>query len=172
MNRTVYVAIGSNIDPEQSIHNTLNILQNTFGQINLSSVYQTKPVGFIGHDFLNILVCFKTDDCPESLTTKLKSIERQVGGHKPDRCYTSRRCDLDLILYGDLIVFNKTLELPHGDIIKFPFVLAGLVELAPDMPHPLLKQSFKTLWTHYHPSYKSISRVNLSELSLGIESEC
>ena len=60
---------------------------------------------------------------------------------------SSRVIDLDLILYGDLVVHDSELEIPSSDIEKYKFVLEPLAEIAPDKFHPTLKKSYKQLYT-------------------------
>ena len=140
----VFISIGSNIDPLKNI-DKVKILLNDLFECTFSGLYETVAEGFEGDDFVNCVVGFKTDITPTKLNENLKDIEKNMGRTDRQKGMSNRIIDLDLILYGDLVLNNKNLSLPSDDIEKYSFILEPLVEIAGDIKHPVSKQSFKSL---------------------------
>jgi len=114
----------------------------------VSSLYETEPIddgAAPGPEwFLNGVAQIETDITPRSLLEVCREIERALG-RDPDHRKGPRTLDLDLLLYDDLVLTEPTLTVPHPRLHLRRFVLAPLVELAPDRRHPLLGQSFREL---------------------------
>ena len=140
----VFISIGSNIDPLKNI-DKVKILLNDLFECTFSGLYETVAEGFEGDDFVNCVVGFKTDITPTKLNENLKDIEKNMGRTDRQKGMSNRIIDLDLILYGDLVLNDKNLSLPSDDIDKYSFVLEPLAEIAGDIRHPVSKQSFKSL---------------------------
>ena len=140
----VFISIGSNIDPLKNI-DKVKILLNDLFECTFSGLYETAAEGFEGDDFVNCVVGFKTDISPIKLNENLKDIEKNMGRTDRQKGMSNRIIDLDLILYGDLVLNDKNLSLPSDDIEKYSFILEPLVEIAGDIKHPVSKQSFKSL---------------------------
>ncbi len=130
----VYVGVGSNIDPEANLHRAIQSLSAEFGDVDCSNVYRSPALGFSGPDFLNLVLRFSTDATPMAIEEALSRIER-AGGRSDLSRSGSRTLDLDLLLYAARVA--ATDRLPREDILRYPFVLAPLNDLAPDLPHPL-----------------------------------
>lgn len=113
--------------------------------VTYSSVYRTPAEGFVGEDFFNSVCKFETDKDPYEIRSLLKQIEKNMGRTKEQKGMSSRVIDLDLILYGDLIINDQELELPSLDIEKYKFVLEPLSEIAPTLIHPVLDKSYLDL---------------------------
>ena len=140
----VFISIGSNIDPLKNI-DKVKILLNDLFECTFSGLYETVAEGFEGDDFVNCVVGFKTDITPTKLNENLKDIEKNMGRTDRQKGMSNRIIDLDLILYGDLVLNDNNLSLPSDDIEKYSFILEPLVEIAGDIKHPVSKQSFKSL---------------------------
>ena len=113
--------------------------------VTYSSIYRTPAEGFVGEDFFNSVCKFETDKDPYEIRSLLKQIEKNMGRTKEQKGMSSRVIDLDLILYGDLIINDEELELPSLDIEKYKFVLEPLSEIAPTFIHPVLDKSYLDL---------------------------
>lgn len=141
-----YVSVGSNIDKEANIRSALVSLQQEFGKLLVSNVYENPAVGFEGEDFHNLVIGFDTDRLPADVAQVLRGIEQQHGRARTEARFASRTLDLDLLLYGDLVMNHGGVKLPRDEITRYAFVLGPLVELAGDMIHPQLGMPLKELW--------------------------
>lgn len=145
----VYVSIGSNIDKEKNILSSVKALQEHFGELDISNVYQTKAVGFEGDDFHNLVVGFDTDESPLEISKVLKKIEADHDRTRGKEKFESRTLDLDQLLYGDLVMQMEGVNIPHPDILRYNFVLKPLIELAGDVEHPEEEKATNELWNEY-----------------------
>ena len=75
----VFLSIGSNVDPEENLQFACRELKKTFGNIQLSSVYRNKPIGFVGNDFLNMVVKVKSTYSPNEILDCLRGLEARTG---------------------------------------------------------------------------------------------
>lgn len=143
--QTIFVSIGSNIDAESNILLVKEHLNLLF-EVTYSGIYQTPAEGFTGGDFLNSVCKFKSDKKPNEIRRTLKSIEEKMGRTTSQKGMSNRVIDLDLILYGDMLINEDGLETPSSDIENYKFVLEPLAEIAPDYIHPTLKKTYKELF--------------------------
>lgn len=102
-----------------------------------SSFYRSAPVDAAGPDYLNAVAALDTTLEPEALLQALHAIEAQQGRDRPYH-HAPRTLDLDLLLHGDRRIESRTLTVPHPRLHLRAFVLAPLLELAPDLVHPQL----------------------------------
>ncbi|MDX1561937.1 MAG: 2-amino-4-hydroxy-6-hydroxymethyldihydropteridine diphosphokinase [Gammaproteobacteria bacterium] len=130
----VYVGCGSNVEPESNLRWALATLEQRLGPVDRSAVYRSPAFGFDGPDFLNLVVRFPSDAGPDAVEAVLSSLENERGRNVGDRT-RSRTLDLDLLLYGCRVDASR--RLPRADVLRYPFVLAPLVDLAPELVHPL-----------------------------------
>ena len=144
----VYIGFGSNIgDRLVHIQNAIHALSKTEGITlqKISSVYKTDPVGYEAQaHFLNGVAAIQTDLPPLSLLHVLKDIETAIGRKHRIR-WGPREIDLDILLYGDLCLQTEKLVIPHPEMHLRRFVLAPLAEIAPDLVHPVLKETIQVL---------------------------
>ena len=143
--QTIFVSIGSNIDAESNMLLVKEHLNLLF-EVTYSGTYQTPAEGFTGEDFLNSVCKFKSDKKPNEIRRTLKSIEEKMGRTISQKGMSNRVIDLDLILYGDMLINEDGLEIPSSDIENYKFVLEPLAEIAPDYIHPMLKKTYKELF--------------------------
>ena len=144
-NNIVYLALGSNIEPEKNVKLALKELEKIGRVISISKFIKTKPEGYLNQaDFLNGAVKFKTQLMPENLLKELKHIEKFLKRNTPFR-NGPRTIDIDIIFYGNLILKTNNLIIPHPRADKRFFVLKPLSEIAPNKIHPILKKQVKTL---------------------------
>jgi len=133
----IYLGLGSNIDARNNLRLAVRELQRRFGELELSPVYQSPPLGFEGDDFLNAVAGLDTDLPPEEVLRQLEEIHVIAGRQRDTQKLVSRTLDIDLLLYGQLVVDTPGLRLPRSDVLEYGFVLRPLAELAPDTVHPV-----------------------------------
>jgi 2-amino-4-hydroxy-6-hydroxymethyldihydropteridine diphosphokinase len=142
----VYLSLGSNIgDRSGNLHAAIDRLR-AFGKVvAVSSFYETEPVEFTAQAwFLNCAVRLDSEKTPEQLLAGLLDIERQLGRRR-GRDKGSRIIDLDILLFGSLIVKEQGLTIPHPAMHERRFVLEPLAEIAPDVRQPVLKRTIREL---------------------------
>ncbi len=144
-----YISIGSNIDKDLHIPASLDALESAFGKLSISSVYESEPVGFTGDIFYNLVVGFESELEVKAVAKQLRQIELDNGRTRDCQKFSARTLDLDLILYGDLIVNDGRLQIPRDEIEHYAFVLEPLAEIAPDLKHPISSHSFAELWVQF-----------------------
>lgn len=110
-----------------------------------SRVYATQPVGpQAGHPFQNFCALLDTELAPHDLLDLLQQIEVDAGRTRTVR-WGPRPLDIDLLTYGDLVLTDFRLTIPHPGLVYRRFVLDPLVEIAPDLVHPVLGRSIREL---------------------------
>ena len=146
-----FLGLGSNLGDKQSnLQKAIADIAERIGILSaMSSMYETKPWGFSSHHtFLNQVVCVDTILTPEEILKESKAIEKGIGRlKKTGNRYEDRLIDIDILFYGNLILNTEELTLPHPLLHERAFVLKGLNELAPELVHPVLKQSVSTLYS-------------------------
>ena len=134
---TAYIGLGSNLGDR------LGHLQAAVKALSarglepsaLSSVYESDALGPPQPDYLNAVVSVSTSSTPRELLEALKAIEAELGRHHAER-WGPREIDLDLLLYGDEMLEEDGLTVPHPEMTKRSFVLLPLLEIAPDLDLP------------------------------------
>ena len=143
-----YLSIGSNIgDRFKNIQTALDIIHTKIASfISISAVYETKAVGFKGDNFFNICASFNSRIEPENLMNELLQIEISMGRiRKNTNSYESRIIDIDILIAGDLVIENQALSLPHPRMTDRLFVMLPLVEIEPNLLHPILNLSCREI---------------------------
>lgn len=145
----IYLSIGSNLeDREFNIEDALDRIVENIGIVTkCSSFYETEPWGFTSDDqFLNVAVEAETDLDPADLLETTKKIETRMGRIRDSKIhYTSRIIDIDILLYGDLIINDPELKIPHPLMHERNFVLVPLSEIAPEAVHSVLGKTISEL---------------------------
>lgn len=134
-----HVALGANqADPLAQIRAALEALTRLPESrlLRASSLYRTAPVGIRGQpDFINAVASFETALTPHAMLAALFEVEAQFGRRR-DFHHAPRTLDLDLLLYDAQIVDSPQLQLPHPRMHLRAFVIAPLLEIAPDCRIP------------------------------------
>ena len=151
---TAYVALGSNLGDRAAYLlaglSRLSRLPET-RLLRLSSLYETEPLGPPQPLYLNLVAEVETALPPRGLLEAMLAIERALGRERKER-YGPRTLDLDLLLYGDLVLEEEDLVLPHPRLHERAFVLVPLCDLVPQGRHPLLGRTFAELLAGLDPS--------------------
>ena len=142
---TAYLGLGSNLGNRMAfLRGGRDTLTSKPGIeiIKASGVYETEAVGGPADNpsFLNTVLQIATDLSPEELLKACLSVEDDFGRSRPVR-WAPRTLDIDILFYDDLVMCEEELTIPHPRLHERTFVLAPLLEIAPDLRHPLLGQS-------------------------------
>jgi len=146
LQNTVYLSLGSNIgDRAANIQKAIDRL-NELGIVTaVSSFYETEPVEFTEQPwFLNCAVAMATDRAPEEFLSAMLDIERRLGRQRAQP-KGPRTIDIDMLLFGDVVVDTPDLTIPHPAMHERRFVLQPLVEIDPQARHPLLHRTASEL---------------------------
>ena len=144
-----YIGIGSNLGDRRDLCARALGLLGMLPHSHLtgySSAYETEPVGDVGGPFLNLVARVETGLPARRLLNILQETERGLG-RDLERRSGPRTMDLDLLFYGDQVIHETDLEVPHPRLHERRFVLAPLAELVPDLLHPVLRQRASELLT-------------------------
>ena len=152
----VYVGIGSNIDRDYHIRNSIAELRGHFGELDISSVYESEAYGFDGDNFYNLVVGFDTDKPLSEVASLLKEIEARHGRKQQEQSFLSRTLDLDLLLFGDKVIHGDGYDLPREDITRYAFTLCPLAEIAGEEKHPELGKTYSDLWKSFADSEQEL----------------
>lgn len=142
----VYVAAGSNIQPELNLRSALSALKRRVGDLKVSRAYRNQALGFEGPDFINLVIGFETELTLTEVLSVLQAVEGLCGRPRKAPKFEPRSMDLDLLLYGDMVCATHAITLPRPDLIKRAYMLGPLAELAPNLVHPTMKQTIADLW--------------------------
>ncbi len=156
----IYISIGSNIDAEKNIRLAIHALQDHYGKLILSSVYESEAVGFDGDNFLNLVAGLNTEEDVYTVATTLRRIEDENGRDRSGPRFSSRIVDLDLLLYDDLILKEDKLEIPRDEITKNAFVLLPLEEIAPQLIHPVSGKTMCDHWISFDKESQKLWAIN------------
>ena len=158
----VYVSIGSNIDRDTNIRAGVRSLRSRFPNLHLSSVYESRAVGFSGDDFYNLAAAFDTEADVREVAAALRFAEAECGRVRQPAAggFVSRTLDVDLLLYDELVLDDDAFRLPRREILEHAFVLAPLAEIAPDRPHPVLGRPYAALWAAFDGDHAELRRVD------------
>ncbi len=145
--KTVYLGLGSNIgEREQSLQAAMDRLHSRDLRFTrLSSVYETEPQGMRNQRwFLNLVAEAETDLFPRQLLARIVKIERELGRRRAIE-NGPRTIDIDILFFGNAVVHTDELTIPHPRFAERRFVLAPLVELAPDLRDPVSHRTMREL---------------------------
>jgi 2-amino-4-hydroxy-6-hydroxymethyldihydropteridine diphosphokinase len=145
----VYVAVGSNVEPERHLAMATGELRREFPDVRFSPWYRNRAVGFEGADFINLVAGFTTTLSIDEVIARLQAIEALCGRPRDAPRWAPRSMDLDILLYGDMIRDEPRLKLPRPDLLKRAFMLGPLADIAPGLVHPLEKVTIGELWQRF-----------------------
>jgi 2-amino-4-hydroxy-6-hydroxymethyldihydropteridine diphosphokinase len=142
----IYISLGTNLgDRMVNLRLARTALPPEIQVMIYSSIYETEPWGYPDQPpFLNQVVKAQTSLSAPALLAALKVIERNLG-RRPTFRYGPRLIDLDILLYGALVLDTPMLTIPHPRLVERAFVLAPLAEIAPDLVHPILGKTIQEI---------------------------
>lgn len=161
----VYVAVGSNIEPEANIAKAAAELRRLFPDARFSSWYRNRAVGFDGDDFINGVVGFTTDLPLRSVIEQLHAVEALCGRPRDAPRWAPRAMDIDVLLFDNLVCSEPKMTLPRPDLLKRPYMLGPLAEIAPDVVHPTAGLTIGELWQRYDRDSHAMNRVESGVLT-------
>jgi deoxyguanosine kinase len=139
----VVLILGSNLGVR-----TLNLelarrfIQEHLGEITgRSSICSSSSWGFEGKEFLNQVISIRSILNAPSILKEIKDFERNSGRKERAKSYADRTIDIDILYYGDQVVEEEGLTVPHHAMQNRRFVLTPLVNLLPEYVHPILKKT-------------------------------
>ena len=156
----VYLGVGSSIERERYIVAGLDALQGLFGQVALSSVYDSEAIGFAGQPFLNLVAGVDTQLSPGQLARQLRQIEMKHGRPANATRFSARQLDIDILTHGQLTGTVEGVELPRAEILENAFVLCPLAELAGEAVHPTAAKTYLELWQGYDRGSQQLQKVD------------
>ncbi len=165
---TAFLGLGSNLgDREANLRAAVDALVAMPGidldrAADVASLYETSPVGGPGGqaEYLNSVVRVRTSLSPQELLQAVLTIERELGRVRRER-WAEREIDIDLLLYGNIVVCDKDFSVPHPRMHSRRFVLEPLAEIAPDFVHPFHRGTIAQLADRLRaePTTESVTRI-------------
>jgi len=146
----IFFGLGSNLgDKEKNIEEAYRRIEERIGKIvSQSAFYVTRPEGFLSENWFVNTVCEVVSDMPvDEVFAITQTIEKQLGrtGKSINGKYADRVIDIDMLMVDDCIIDTPELTVPHPRMHLRRFVLVPFAEIAPDVVHPVLKQSIRDL---------------------------
>lgn len=148
MAHQVFLGLGSNLgDKEANLRAAIYEIEKRIGKvISLSAFYTTEPWGFTSENtFVNAVCKVDTSFLPMEVLHITQEIEKDLGRIQKSvhGNYSDRSMDIDILLYDDIILHTDQLTIPHPLMCERKFVLEPLVEIAPELIHPITGKTFK-----------------------------
>lgn len=163
MSELVFISLGSNIEPEVHLTTAVQRLKELGSLIGLSTVYQNPALGPTQQpDFLNAAVLIETDLTVDAIRNLLRRIEADLGRVRTEDKYAPRTLDLDLCLYGDLVVETPQFTLPDPEMLTLAHLAIPVAELAPDYIHPVTDESLKDIAARLRSSATLLPRPDVT----------
>jgi len=156
------LSIGSNVNASLNVRRAVDALRAHFGELNISTVYESEAVGFDGDNFLNLVVTAETGEQLGTISSFLKELEDEMGRDRSQPRFSGRVIDVDIITYGDLDGELDGLELPRDEVTRNAYVLRPLAELLPNQLHGPSGKTYAELWEEYDQSQQSLWPVELN----------
>jgi len=138
--KRIYLSLGSNLgDRLRNLRASMELIKNQVGSpVEVSGIYESPSWGYTS-EYLFYNCCLSVDSELEPLPMMdlILSIERALGRERVNKGYTDRLVDIDLLFFGDEVIDQPRLKIPHPALAERRFVLVPLMEIAPDLVHPV-----------------------------------
>jgi 2-amino-4-hydroxy-6-hydroxymethyldihydropteridine diphosphokinase len=145
--KTIYLSLGSNLgDREGHLREAIALVgAEGLRVLRVSSLYETEPMEVRDQPwFLNLVVEAETDLFPKQVLARIRKIELGLGRRR-GRPKGPRTIDIDILLYGESVIETTELIVPHPRLAERRFVLEPLVELVPELRHPVNRRTMREL---------------------------
>jgi 2-amino-4-hydroxy-6-hydroxymethyldihydropteridine diphosphokinase len=155
-----YLGIGGNIgDRLENMRSTVRRIGERYPIVSVSSIYETEPVGYLDQPaFLNAAVTVDAPDDPHVFFRNLLEVELALG-RKRMFANAPRTIDIDLLLFGDRVIDDADLTVPHPRMHERAFVMVPLSEIAPDVVHPTLGKTIAELERSLPAANEGVERL-------------
>lgn len=143
----VFLLLGSNLgDRQMYLSRAIGYIENDIAPVaKASSVYETQSWGKAGEpDYLNQVIMLQTSVPATDILERILAIEKRLGRQREEK-WGSRTIDIDILFYGDEIINEPGLQVPHPRLHERKFTLEPLAEIAPELAHPLLNKSISAI---------------------------
>jgi 2-amino-4-hydroxy-6-hydroxymethyldihydropteridine diphosphokinase len=168
MDTSVFIGVGSNIEPEKNIKEALFLLLKYVNVLDISTHYLTKACGNPEDpDYINGVWKIKTGlGFMDLKCDVLRKIENTMGRKRTDKKYAARKIDLDILLFGDRVIKSRAGTVPDMYIYKRPFVCIPVSELEPEYILPDTKRSISDVAGEFNktgmtPLYEFTEKLKL-----------
>lgn len=158
---TVYLGLGSNINARTNIAAGISALRDMSSKLRLSPAYRSEAIGFDGDDFINLVAAVDTDLQPIELKHFLNDLEDRHGRLRDVPKFSDRTLDIDILLYDDLYLLSPQLQIPRREIMVFAHVLKPLVDLAPQLKHPVHRKTLSDIWRDFPGNREGLHLIEL-----------
>lgn len=162
----LYLLLGGNLGDKKSVFAEARmILEKVVGKITAqSALYETEPWGFDSEDlFWNQVLEITTVLSPDEVLQQTQNAETGLGRIRKANQYASRTIDIDILFYGELIINQANLIVPHPRIQERKFTLIPLCEIAPDLIHPVFQKNIRQLLDECTDPLKVVKVPDLPE---------
>ncbi|MDB5125376.1 MAG: 2-amino-4-hydroxy-6-hydroxymethyldihydropteridine pyrophosphokinae [Mucilaginibacter sp.] len=143
----VFLLLGSNLgDRQLFLKKAIDLIENDIADISkASSIYETQSWGKTdAPDYLNQVILLETSLSAQAILQKILNIEQLLGRQREEK-WGSRTIDIDILFYGDSVINEPGLHIPHPELHNRRFTLEPIAEIAPDFKHPVLNKSILTI---------------------------
>lgn len=159
---TVAFSLGSNINPDQHLHEALDALQARYGHLRTSSVFESESVGFNGANFLNMVAVIETEEPLTALAQFLKEYEDEHGRQRAGPKFSARTVDIDILTFGETCGVKNGIELPRAEIVDNAYVLWPMSQVFYDEVHPLTGKTYGALWAGYDKQRQKLWSIDFT----------
>ncbi|NKB33499.1 MAG: 2-amino-4-hydroxy-6-hydroxymethyldihydropteridine diphosphokinase [Pseudomonadales bacterium] len=143
------LSLGSNVNAENNIGLAIAALRQEYGELSLSTVYESEAVGFSGDNFLNLTATVECNKSLAEIITYLKQLEDSLGRDRSQTRFSDRTIDVDILIYGNETGEDCGLSLPRSEILENTFVLKPLAEMHPNLQFPDSGRTYQEFWDQF-----------------------